>query len=321
LPATSRLEGALKVARVDWSPRHRLPSPVTLLIATSLSLAGSIGSDALLVFIGTRLFPSTRGYVHFRFSDYATLTTIGVLVASAAWPIVTRVSSAPRWLFLRLAVLVTLGLWIPDVWLLVILHEPARAVSVLMAMHLAIAVVTYNLLVRVAPVREGRAPGSPRQSGASPEPLEVDQEKPPPNPRKAAERSAGRLATTLSVLVGIDFVLGILALFSLSSGRPSGWLPGKGVDVYLAHAIVGLVLTLGAVTLVLRVRGGARVLRMAGWMGGCGVAIAGAGGVLAVYHSLRLFGMALMFVGPLIAGFAYLIPLIERTPAKTPPYN
>ena len=93
------------------------------------------------------------------------------------------------------------------------------------------------------------------------------------------------------------------------------------MDVYLAHAIVGLVLTLGAVTLVLRVRGGARVLRMAGWMGGCGVAIAGAGGVLAVYHSLRLFGMALMFVGPLIAGFAYLIPLIERTPAKTPPYN
>jgi hypothetical protein len=317
----SRVEALLKIARVDWAPRHRPPSPVALVVATSLSLAGSIAADALLVFIAIRVFPSTRGYGHFRFSDYATLTTIGVLVACSAWPVVARISSAPRWLFLRLAVLVTFGLWIPDVWLLVILHEPPRAVAVLMTMHLAIALLTYNLLVRVAPVRETGAPATPIESGAPPKwPEKAEGKSAPPAP-EAAERSAERLAIVLAVLVGIDFVLGILALFSLSSGRPTGWLPKHGLDVYLAHAIVGLLLTLGAATLLVRVRGSARVLRLAGWLGGSGVAMAGAGGVLAVYHSTRLFGMALMFVGPMIAGFAYLIPLLERAPSEARRYN
>ena len=321
MPTNSRLGGLLKIARVDWAPRHRPPSPVRLVVATGLSLGGSIGADALLVFIGTRVFPSTRGYGHFRFSDYATLTTIGVLVACAAWPVVARMSSAARWLFLRLAVLVTLGLWIPDVWLLVILHEPPRAVAVLMTMHLAIALLTYNLLVRVAPVRETRPSGTPSESGAPPKRSAKAEDKPAPTSREAAERSAGRLAIVLAVLVSIDFVLGLLALFSLSTGRPTGWLPKHGLDVYLAHAIVGLLLTLGAATLLVRVRGSARVLRLAGWLGGSGVAMAGAGGVLAVYHSVRLLGMALMFVGPMIAGFAYLIPLLERAPAEAPRYN
>ena len=74
-----------------------------------------------------------------------------------AWPVVTRVSSAPRWLFLRLAVLVTVVLWLPDLY---ILHQgqPPSAVAVLMLMHLAIAQVTYNLLVRLAPVRSPLLP-------------------------------------------------------------------------------------------------------------------------------------------------------------------
>ena len=89
-----------------------------------------------------------------------------------AWPIVTRISSAPRWLFFRLAILVTLVLWLPDLY---ILHQgqPAKAVAVLMVMHLAIAVVTYNLLVRVA-VRQRpgltavRAPGQAAARAAGP---------------------------------------------------------------------------------------------------------------------------------------------------------
>ena len=105
--------------------------------------------------IGTAVFPSTKGFVHFRFSDYAKLTVIGVVVACVAWPIVTRISSAPRWLYLRLAVVVTLVLLVPDVWILV--HgEPLKAVAVLMVMHLAIAVVTYNCMVRIARVGEVR---------------------------------------------------------------------------------------------------------------------------------------------------------------------
>ena len=107
---------------------------------------------ALLVTIGQAVFPSTSGYVHFQFSDYAKLTVIGVIIACVAWPIVTRITSAPRWLFFRMAVLVTLVLWLPDLYILY-RGAPIEAVAVLMAMHVAIALVTYNLLVRVAPVR------------------------------------------------------------------------------------------------------------------------------------------------------------------------
>jgi len=139
-------------AHIDLSPAHRPPAWWRVIVATVLSVAGSLAADALLVFIGTRLFPSTKGYVHFQFHDYAKLTVIGVLIACAAWPVVTRISSAPRWLFFRLAIAVTLVLLLPDLY---IWHQgqPAKAVVVLMAMHLAIALVTYNLLVHLAPVR------------------------------------------------------------------------------------------------------------------------------------------------------------------------
>lgn len=139
------------LARLDFSPQHRKPSGLRVLVATILSIAGSLAADALLVVIGQAVFPSTRGYPHFQFPDYGKLTVIGVIIACVAWPIVTRICAQPRWLFLRLAVLVTLVLWAPDLY---ILHggAPGDAVFILMLMHVAIALVTYNLLVRVAPV-------------------------------------------------------------------------------------------------------------------------------------------------------------------------
>jgi hypothetical protein len=74
--------------------------------------------------------------------------------------VVTRVTSAPRWLFFRLAVAVTLVLFVPDVWIL--LHSaPPDAVAVLMAMHVAIAVVTYNSLVHLAPPGRRRSVPTP----------------------------------------------------------------------------------------------------------------------------------------------------------------
>ena len=142
-------------ARLDFDPPHRQPSAGLVVVASIVALVGSLVADALLVVIGTKVFPSTKGYVHFQFSDYAKLTTIGVIGACVGWPIVTRVSSAPRWLYLRLAVLVTLVLLLPDVWILA--HgAPLKAVFVLVLMHLAIAVVTYNAMVRIAPVTEVR---------------------------------------------------------------------------------------------------------------------------------------------------------------------
>jgi hypothetical protein len=134
---------------------------VRVAIATAASLAGSLAADTILVAIGEAVFPSTKGYGHFQFSDYAKLTVIGVLIACVAWPVVTRISSSPRWLFFRMAILVTLVLWLPDLY---ILHggAPPRAVAVLMVMHLAIALVTYNCLVHIAGVGPEGAAGRPR---------------------------------------------------------------------------------------------------------------------------------------------------------------
>jgi hypothetical protein len=146
----------MSLARLDFAPQHRQPSAGRVLLATVASIAGSLAADAILVVIAEAIFPGTKGYVHFGFSDYGKLTVIGVIIAGAAWPVVTRLTSAPRWLFFRLAILVTLFLWLPDLYILY-RGQPADAVAVLMVMHLAIAVVTYNLLVHIAPVRP--APG------------------------------------------------------------------------------------------------------------------------------------------------------------------
>lgn len=154
----SMLDQVAEWARIDLSPTpHRPPRAVAVVLATVVALAGSLAADAALVAIGTAVFPSTKGYGHFQFSDYGKLTVIGVLVACAAWPVVTRITAHPRWLFFRMAIAVTLVLWLPDVWLL-LRGEPPEAVAVLMCMHLAIAVVTYNSLVHLAPVR-GRPAG------------------------------------------------------------------------------------------------------------------------------------------------------------------
>lgn len=157
---------AKALARFDTSADLRQPPAGAILGATLLSVGLSLAADAVLVIIGTSVFPSTKGYVHFRFGDYSKLTVIGVLVACVAWPVVTRVTSAPRWVFFRLAVLVTAILLLPDlyIWLR---GQPVRAVIVLMAMHLAIAAVTYNALVHVAPVARHRPAGGSRSRRAA----------------------------------------------------------------------------------------------------------------------------------------------------------
>jgi hypothetical protein len=150
------------LTRIDFRPRHGQPRMSRLVLATIAAIAGSLAADALLVVIAQAAFPGARGYAHFQFSDYAKLTVIGVIIACVAWPVVTRISSDPRWLFLRMAVLVTLVLWLPDVYILY-RGQPGDAVAFLFLMHLAIAVVTYNLLVHLAPVRPARssAPSHP----------------------------------------------------------------------------------------------------------------------------------------------------------------
>jgi Family of unknown function (DUF6069) len=144
----------LKALRVDFRPQGQ-PSAILVLLASLVALAGSLLADYLLIKLGTTVFPSSKGFVHFRFSDYGKLTVIGVVVACVGWPVVTRLTSTPRQCFLRLAVLVTLVLLLPDLWIWY--HgEPGKSVFVLVWMHLAIALVTYNSLVRLAPCTRGR---------------------------------------------------------------------------------------------------------------------------------------------------------------------
>src|ERR1700760_4914625 len=130
-------------ARIDLRPAHRQPRASRIVAAPIAAVAGALAADALLVVIGQAVFPSTRGYAHFQFADYAKLTVIGVVIACAAWPAVPRVSAAPRWLFFRLAVLVTVVLWLPDLYILY-RGQAAEAVAVPAVMHPAIAVVAYN---------------------------------------------------------------------------------------------------------------------------------------------------------------------------------
>jgi hypothetical protein len=146
------VDRGLRLFRVDFAPARRQPSAVSVLAATVVSIGGSLLADAILVIIAQAVFPSTLGYAHFQFSDYSKLTVIGVVIACLAWPVVTRISSQPRWLFARMAVAVTLVLWLPDVYILA-LGQPPRAVAFLFLMHLAIAVITYNSLVRIARTR------------------------------------------------------------------------------------------------------------------------------------------------------------------------
>lgn len=151
------LSKAMSLVHLDFAPNHKQPSGGRVVLATAVSIVGSLLADAVLVVIAQAVFPSTKGYVHFQFSDYAKLTVIGVLIACVAWPITTRITSQPRWMFLRMAILVTLVLWLPDVYILA-KGQPAKAVGFLFLMHLAIALVTYNALVHLAPVRALRRP-------------------------------------------------------------------------------------------------------------------------------------------------------------------
>jgi hypothetical protein len=139
------------------APAHRPPSAGRVGLATVLSIGGSLLITALLVSVGSALSSSATGYAYFQFSYFAKVTVIGVVIACAAWPIVTRISSAPRWLFLRLAIIATLVVCAPDLWLLA--RNRADSVTVVLTMRLAVALFTYNVLVRVSPVRPGAGQG------------------------------------------------------------------------------------------------------------------------------------------------------------------
>ena len=103
--------------------------------------------------IGRAVFTVPASFGKFAFGTYALLTVLGVAGATLTWDAVTRLSSRPAWLLTRLAALVTALFLVPDFLLLGTPGNPAGPVVILMLMHLAIAVVTYTALIKIAPVR------------------------------------------------------------------------------------------------------------------------------------------------------------------------
>lgn len=144
------LDDAMRVSRLDFRPSARQPSiPVTAL-AIAVGVLFSVAVNFLIVHVAIGLFPTLADYEHFRFTDYARLTVVGALIACVGWPILTRVSSAPVRVYVTLAVLGTLVLWLPDLYILFVLREPAHAVATLMVMHVAVPLVSCASMIAIA---------------------------------------------------------------------------------------------------------------------------------------------------------------------------
>lgn len=151
----SRATGILARWGIDFPAGTAQPRLARFLLATVVAVLVSLAACAALVAIGTTVFPSTIGYEHFRFGDYAKLTIIGVVFASLGWPATAFVCSRARRPYLVLAVLVSIVALAPDAWILY-QGQSALAVLVLVAMHAALAVITYASLVFIAPQRDPR---------------------------------------------------------------------------------------------------------------------------------------------------------------------
>ena len=127
-------------------------------------------------------------------------------------------------------------------------------------------------------------------------------------------------ATLLAIAVGLEFLLGVMAVLSVPLDRPGGWLPAKGEALYLVHSFCGRLLLAAAAALIIRTRRMSRASHIAGWLGFTGVSLAGVGGLLTGETSLvRFFGMTLMLLGAVVAAFGYIVPVLlirsRRVPA------
>jgi hypothetical protein len=281
-----------RAAHIDFAPRYRPPSKPRLVLATVISVVAALAFDELCVRIAISTYPALHSFSPFHVADYATLTVIGVVAACAAWPFVAVVSSTPRWLFFRAAIVVVLVLWLPDVGLF-LAGEALRGVVALMVMHLGISLLTYNALVHVATLRPD---------------LQVVTE---PRSLMLAEKTVRRVWSSMAILVAAELVLGITAIVTVPFERPNALLPAKGTVLYAAHGAVGIALGVGAVVVLLLSSVTGRMARIGAVMGAAGVLVGLAGGVCATFQSSRLLGMALMLIGVVAAGVGYMVPSLE----------
>ena len=152
--------------------------------------------------------------------------------------------------------------------------------------------------------RKHGPPGDP--TGTAVVPLESGEVELP----SAVDPVTRRLAARLAVLCGAEAVLGIMAVLSVPFSRPSGFVPEKGLAIYLTHTVVGLAIAVGAGLLVMRA-GRSRSSQAVAWLGAVGVGLAGIGGLLTgASEVIRFLGIAVMTVGTIWAGFSYMIPVL-----------
>ena len=118
--------------------------------------------------------------------------------------------------------------------------------------------------------------------------------------------------------IGIEFALGVACLVLVPVGRPDQWLPPESRGVYVAHAVLGGLLAIGALVILLAVLDGPKFVRLGAQIGLVGLLLGAGGGMLSVSHSWRLTGLGLMFAGALVAFFGYVVPLAEVPVPKSP---
>ena len=152
-PSPSR--GILGYFRVDRPLGRNQPNPIRFIAALVAAVVLSIVACWALAALGVALDPSTASYEHFQFGDYAKLTIIGVAIAGIAWPIVCLLSTDARRIYFWAAVIVTVVSFAPDAWI-IRGGQPVGAVIILMIMHVALAVITYPVMVYGAPQRRAR---------------------------------------------------------------------------------------------------------------------------------------------------------------------
>ena len=283
-----------------------LPTPLRVATITIISAIASTVVNAALVWLATAFDPPLHHFSHFRLWDYGTLTIVGVMAAGAAWFVATRYLATPRPTFFRVAIVATLVLWLPDLWLY-LRHEPTRGVVFLVIMHATVALITYNFLVFGAPL------GAREVTGADAVAMRSLHDDTPADGLPKVPRS---IWMAMMVAVGVEFIVGLVGMLYVPFNRPNGWLSHQGEAIYLFHAALGGVLGIAALAVcvhVTRRQVSHRVDRVAAISGLCGVLVGALGGFLCIPHSLRLLGMALMFLGVSVAFFGYLIPMIEDT--------
>lgn len=144
-------------------PRNRQPGTALWILASVVAIGLSLLACRGIALAAFALDPQLVGYGHLQFGDYSRLVIVGVAAACVAWRIVAAVSTRARFAFLILAILVTVVGFAPDAWILH-LGQPPAGVAALVAMHLALAVITYPALVLISPQRRESMPARGRAS-------------------------------------------------------------------------------------------------------------------------------------------------------------